>query len=157
MKIIFLDYDGVVNNLCFNEIDNFTEPNFNYPSMDKVNDRQAVAWLNKLCRETGAKIVVTSTWRMADNYQKCLRNGGLETSIEILGKTPCLHTRRGFEIQKWIDTHPEFQIEKMVILDDDADMEHLTPFLVQTDSIIGFTYYDYEKALMMLGGKQNNE
>lgn len=72
MKIIFLDYDGVVNTLWFDDING--EPNFNFPSDDKVNNTQAIAWLNKLCKETGAKIVVTSTWRMSENYKECLYN-----------------------------------------------------------------------------------
>ena len=53
MKIIFLDYDGVVNTLYFQRVNG--EPNFNYPQMDRVNNKQAIAWLNKLCRETRSK------------------------------------------------------------------------------------------------------
>lgn len=139
MNIIFLDYDGVVNTLIFNETDNYAEPNFNYPSMEKVNNHQAVCWLNKLCRETNAKIVVTSTWRLHDNYKECLYNGGLQESIEILGRTPYLLSKgkkRGDEIQAWIDKHSEdIEIDKFVILDDDTDMKHLKKYLVKCDAI----------------------
>ena len=77
MKIIFLDYDGVVNNLVF--IRPNGEPTFNcydrkslfkpFKIFDKyfflrdrkVNDKQAIGWLNLICREFNAKVVVTST------------------------------------------------------------------------------------------------
>ena len=56
MKIIFLDYDGVVNNLVFFDVNG--EPTFSYVEPDgektidrQVNDFQAMAWLNKICRE----------------------------------------------------------------------------------------------------------
>ena len=76
MKVVFLDYDGVVNTLWFKDVNG--EPNFNFPDDDRVNNTQAIAWLNKLCRETKAKIVVTSTWRMAKNYKECLYNGRIK-------------------------------------------------------------------------------
>ena len=148
MNIIFLDYDGVVNSLWFQDVNG--EPNFNFPSDDKVNNTQAIAWLNKLCRETESKIVVTSTWRYADNYKECLYNAGLNKNIEILGKTEKLGTKRGTEIQKWLDENKKLNIEKFVILDDDIDMEHLIDYLVVTDGLIGMTYYAYDKAKKML-------
>ena len=65
MKIIFLDYDGVVNNLVFQDING--EPNFNFPKLEQVNDKQAVAWLNKICREFDAKIVVFPPYLSSKN------------------------------------------------------------------------------------------
>ena len=52
-------------------------------------------WLNKLCKETGAKIVISSTWRFCEREgepttEDCLRNSGLLPEIEIIGKTPRL-------------------------------------------------------------------
>ncbi len=96
MKIIFLDYDGVVNNLVFHEIDG--EPDFYCKSLEKnssldkqVNDFQAVAWLNKICREFNCKIVVSSTWRTRNDYKECLYNAGFKG--EIIGKTPQIKRR----------------------------------------------------------------
>lgn len=151
MKVIFLDYDGVVNTLWFQEVNG--EPNFNFPNDNQVNNIQAIAWLNKLCRETGAKIVVTSTWRMSDNYKECLYNAGLNESIEILGATKILGTKRGLEIQQWLDDNKKLNIEKFVILDDDMDMEHLIEHLIVTDTSIGINYHTYFEALNMLGKK----
>lgn len=156
MKVIFLDYDGVVNSLIFP--DGSDNPTFNYPSDGKVNNHQAVQWLNKLCKHTGAKIVVTSTWRMFghDIAESCLRNGGLKDNIEIVGYTPVLHVHRGQEIHQWID-NCGYNIDEFVILDDDSDMDDLMDHLVKCDAVLGFTYYEYEKAMKILGGSENED
>lgn len=151
MKVIFLDYDGVVNTLWFNDVNG--EPRFDFPNDNRVNNTQAIAWLNKLCRETGAKIVVSSTWRLYDNYKECLYNAGLNKDIEILGRTKNLGTARGIEIQDWLDEHQELNIEKFVILDDDMDMAHLMDYAVFTDVYIGITYYVYDAAKKKLMGE----
>ena len=152
MKVIFLDYDGVVNNLVFHEIDG--EPTFYSKNWDKnpnkrdfsVNDFQAVAWLNKIVREFNCKIVVSSTWRMRKDYKECLYNAGFKG--EIIGRTPKLeqhvsHETRGREIKMWLDEHPD--IEDFVILDDDADMWILKDHLIQTNTYRGLGYEEYQK------------
>ena len=98
MRIIFLDYDGVVNTLWFQEVDG--EPNFNFPDMTQVNNTQAIAWLNKLYREYNYSIVVSSTWRYFNNYKEALYNAGLNKDIIILGSTPRgeFNERRGDEM-----------------------------------------------------------
>ena len=151
MKIIFLDYDGVVNTLIFDS--KRDEPYFNFPKDNKVNNFQAVCWLNKLCLENDAKIVVTSTWRNYENYKECLYNGGLSKNIEILGKTDDLGTKRGYEIQKWLDDNKNLEIKEFVILDDEDDMVNLGEKLVQTDTYIGITYHTYNTAALVLKNK----
>lgn len=151
MKLIFLDYDGVVNNLIFHKIDG--EPNFyaeesiEYNSRDyKVNDFQAVAWLNKICREFNCKIVVSSTWRTRKNYKECLYKAGFKG--KIIGRTPKLDGcfgRRGIEIQAWLDNNKDIEVEDFIILDDDADMEHLMSHLIQTNTYRGLGFEEYQK------------
>lgn len=147
--LIFLDYDGVVNTLCFNDV--YSEPNYNWPSDNRVNNTQAIAWLNKICRDFDCGIVVTSTWRKRDNYKECLWNAGLNTNIPLLGKTDeCAymeHETRGREISKWIDEHKDImsEIRDFIILDDDADMWYLSDHLIQTDTYLGLGFYEWEK------------
>ena len=151
MKIIFLDYDGVVNNLVFHTIDGepdfYAEKSIDHQYRDyKVNDFQAVAWLNKICREFNCKIVVSSTWRGRRDYKECLYNAGFKG--EIIGKTPKLEgcfCRRGLEIQKWLDNNKELEIDDFIILDDDADMEHLISHLIQTNTYRGLGFEEYQK------------
>lgn len=144
MKIIFLDYDGVVNNLVFQDING--EPNFNVPELDQVSDKQAVAWLNKICREFDAKIVVTSTWRGRDDYAECLYRAGF--SGKVIGRTTFeggLAGHRGTQIKQWLEDNQEYNNIDFIILDDDTDMEPYMDKLIKTDTIRGLGYYEYEK------------
>lgn len=121
MKIIFLDYDGVVNNLIFHKIDG--EPDFYAEDrrVRMVNDFQAVAWLNKICREFNCKVVVTSTWRTRKDYKDCLYRAGFNGTI--LDKTPFLDKERGLEIYAWLSNNLQnYDIDDFIILDDDTDM-----------------------------------
>ena len=137
MNVIFLDIDGVVNTLMIDvkpfdtKRGQITRDGFYYkintPNDLEVSNRQAVMWLNKLCKETNAKIVITSTWRFGqdglENTKKALYNSGLLREIEIIGGTSRKYNYtniRGYEIADYIDSHPE--IEKYVIIDDDIDM-----------------------------------
>lgn len=153
MKIIFLDYDGVVNNLVFHSIDGepdfYSEPLEEYSGRDyKVNDFQAIAWLNKICREFECKLVITSTWRWRDDYQECLYRAGLNEKVEILGRTPRsnLGHQRGWEIQEWFfQNKDKYDIEDYIILDDDSDMLHFSSHLIRTDTYRGLGFYEYQE------------
>ena len=153
-NLIFLDYDGVVNNLVFHTIDG--EPTYYTKAWEEgkvdtdkeVNDFQAVAWLNKICRDFNCKVVVTSTWRGRPDYKECLTNAGFKG--EILGKTPNLGTIRGQEIFVWLNREENQKIVKnvkdFIILDDDADMGIFkNGHLIQTDTFRGLGFHEYEK------------
>ena len=103
MKVIFLDYDGVVNTPIWDDRGNIDH---NYPSDGKVNNYQAIMWLNHLIWRTNAKIVVSSTWRYCCNdtsYQDCLYNAGLSKEIEIIGCTKWFGSEtRTEEIKKYL-------------------------------------------------------
>ena len=95
--------------------------------------------------------MVSSTWRInkpIEELQDLLVNSGFNHEIQVIGKTPVLYQQRGVEIQKWININ-EFK-GKFIIIDDDSDMCHLLPLLVRCDCQLGFTIYDYQKALRLL-------
>ena len=110
---------GVVNTPVWNE--KGTSCRYNFPSDGKVNNFQAVQWISEACKQFQYDIVVTSTWRDYSNYKECLINGGLREGIQILGKTDHLEVpegwSRGYEIQKYLDEHPE--INYFIIIDDE--------------------------------------
>ena len=142
-RIVFLDYDGVVNTPMWNE--KGTKCTYNFPNDGKVNNFQAVQWLSEACKKFHYDIVVTSTWRTEPNYRDCLIEGGLRPGIEILGRTPNFYDMpRGSEIKAYLDEHPE--IKYYVIIDDDSDMlpEQIDHF-IKTDYKVGFTLNDFEK------------
>ena len=83
-RVLFLDYDGVVNRSIWNE--KGTKYFFGYPEDGAVNDFQAVQWVSEFCARCKYDIVVTSTWRKYGNWKECLIAGGLREGIEVQGK-----------------------------------------------------------------------
>ena len=95
--------------------------------------------------------MVSSTWRISmsvEDLQNLITRSGFDPAIRVIGKTPILHQQRGLEIQEWIDTN-KFK-GNFIIIDDDSDMCHLLPLLICCDCQLGFTIYDYQKALKLL-------
>ena len=118
---------------------------YGFPKQGKVNNFQAVQWLSEACQKFGYDIVVTSTWRLDNNYKECLINGGLRKGIEVLGRTPRFSDQpRGTEIKAYLEEHPEIQY--YVIVDDEADMrpEQMGHFIM-TNGDTGFNLSDFKK------------
>jgi len=139
-KIIFLDVDGVLNfwNCWLGETPNVLRGK----SKTLVLSIDAINQLNRIVKETGAKIVLSSTWRRFKDHYDFLLESPIEG--EIIGETPDLlydlsrETSRGLEIKEWLEN--EYGEEcKFVILDDDDDMADLIDHFIQTDFETGLT------------------
>ncbi len=154
MKVIFLDIDGVLNSQDWYihrrdsvEMDSIDAQ---YPFYEF--DPRAVERLNRIIKETEAKIVVSSSWRSGEtveSLQKLLGLVGIKG--DVIGMTPHLWCQkpyedmdgyripRGCEIDWWLDNHGDFQrinwsqdeqlkcenkaiVKNYIILDDDSDM-----------------------------------
>lgn len=152
-KIIFLDFDGVmVNHKSW----------YVRHEGHATADPPCVEALNRIISETGAAIVVSSTWRIGarvTEMRKILSQWGVVGTV--IGYTPRLQKHvglitvsqpRGSEIHAWLDEQKHYQgiIESFVILDDDGDMEPLKDRLVQTKFEVGLTMADAEKAISIL-------
>ena len=146
-RVLFLDYDGVVNISMWNE--KGTRRSFGYPEDGRVNHFQAVQWVSEFCERCHYDIVITSTWRSEPNYKECLINGGLRKGIEILGKTEDLSEaggKRGDEIQFYLDMHPE--IRYYIIADDiDEVLPWQREHFVKINEKYGFCEPEMEKCL----------
>lgn len=154
--IIFLDLDGVVETIYW-ERDEQGVWSFNIHKVGRkdgrkeLNNKQAIGWLNELYSKVPYDIVISSTWRIdmsAEELQDLLIRSGFNPKIKVVGTTPILHLPRGIEIKRWIEEN-DFK-GKYIIIDDDSDMCDLLPVLVRTDCQLGFTIYDYQKALELL-------
>ena len=150
--IIVLDFDGVVETIYWDkkEDGSFTL-NSHKLGHNELNNKQAIGWLNELYSHIPYDIVISSMWRISmslEQLQDLLINSGFNPNIKVIGMTPILHQQRGLEIQEWIDEN-NFN-GKFIIIDDDSDMCHLLPLLVRCDCQLGFTIYDYNKALRLL-------
>lgn len=183
MKIIFLDIDGVLNcEEAYREgFCRYVDWNVGTDSGVKKAHHQSFYpkskdLLNKLIDETGAKIVVSSTWRQSgiewlkEVWDREHMKG------EIIGVTPKLNMSgytipRGCEIEYWLEEH-DFRhinwskerqqeyidksgIENYIILDDDSDMlygqrNHFVHILPSPRNKEGFNQKYYEEALEKL-------
>lgn len=138
MNIIFLDIDGVLNSTLYHknplyqqQVKALEDPTDRHTRQLLSIDPQAVEVLNGLIEKTGAKIVISSTWRQSNTLEELkaiLFERGLKA--EIISVTPVLHdfNVRGNEIYKWMYENkdligqPYYEFSTYVILDDDSDM-----------------------------------
>lgn len=111
MKVLFLDVDGVLNSERDYEVVSDRDTSIFY----RLNRKQ-IDMVHEIIKETGCKIVLSSSWRLMYGGRKALTCWG----IPIHDVTPSLEGCRGAEIKAWLDAHPE--VERYVIIDDDSDM-----------------------------------
>lgn len=136
MKLIFLDVDGVLN--CAETFEQRRDGNIAGTIFDL--DPRFVKRFKKIVKETGVKVVLSSTWRLHEDTRQAVRNHG----IEFIDCTPYITdvgTKRGREINAWLSTYTALKkepIEKFCILDDDSDMLPGQPFF-QTSWKTGLT------------------
>lgn len=159
MKIIFLDIDGVLNSTqtCedwhlrtgkggyggfFDEDDMATDENVKW-------GQKLVDNLRTIVEKTGARIVVSSTWRKhftVPKFKEMFSVYGWE-GAPVYDRTPLMRIR-GQEIKWWVQKHKP---EAYVIIDDFDDfLREQIPFFVETNPDIGLTSEDAEKAINIL-------
>jgi hypothetical protein len=109
-KLLFLDVDGVLNNLkVLGEGGNFA-----------LGCRQ-LSLLKLITSNTCCEIVLSSTWRLYEDHKNALRDAFESHLVPLwIGETPDFGTRvRRDEILSWLIGYEE--PAKVVILDDDKD------------------------------------
>jgi hypothetical protein len=181
MKVIFLDIDGVLN--CENAYKNGECQYQEWIWEDGRKDHyqrfcvRSKELLNKLIDETGAKIVISSSWRISgiDFMKKVWELE--EMHGEIIGITPLMRTQgihipRGLEIKYYLENDLKFRhvnwseeeqqkyindsgVETYIIIDDDSDMlygqkNHFVHVLPSPRNKEGFNQKYYNEALTKL-------
>lgn len=164
-RILFLDIDGVLNterqhDLCVNKgiapVDGF----------GYAFDPEAVTNLKRIVEETGADIVISSSWKLwgLDAMQRMWTKRALPGKvIDITPNTESdemllsvdldymeIPAIKGSEIKEWLTTKGH-DVTHYAILDDFPDMlpEQESHF-VQTDPSIGITEADANKTIEIL-------
>ncbi len=125
LDIIFIDIDGVLNYYG----DENTIFTFDPKAHDWANwCPKRIANLNKICKETGARVVISSSWRKIhtdldwwiDQFYLAEYHAGLDHHITVLGMTRnSSNGFRGREVQDYLNSLP--YLPRYVILDDDHD------------------------------------
>ena len=152
MKTIFLDIDGCINTMFT------TRRVFWFTFVDT----RKVLRLRNIVERTGAQIVLTSTWRIADTpiHKECLNR--LEQEFRRVrcpvwvDSTPVLpRAKRWQEINAWLMLHPE--VDEYIIIDDwgEDEFRPMIDRLVRCNPMHGLNKERAELAIQMLGEIEN--
>lgn len=164
-RVIFLDVDGVLNSVRWYGKYHFRH-RYRGDRLKRSFDPAAVKRLNYIVAATGAKVVLSSTWRLGGcvhGLQRMFDKVGAK--IHLVGITGRythheVTIPRGVEIKDYYSKafdHPSFydkcpsKLKGYVIIDDDSDMlyEQRNNFL-QTNNQYGLVDDDVPKAINIL-------
>jgi hypothetical protein len=179
-KIIFLDFDGVLNwegynrtdeciskyhrewnptNEITKDIKNRVHEFYTYISQEKIQ------LLNHITDKTGASIVLSTSWRKSYYYVIKQTYKHLGFTGEIIDKTPYYKVRnsfvsllsnRGVEIQDWINKNVTDKLDlRYIIIDDNPNnncgfLISQVPYLVEINPKTGLLQSDVDKAIKIL-------
>lgn len=160
MKIIFLDFDGVITT----------------PKSKCKLDPEKMALVGRILDATDAKIVISSSWRrysleetikhITDASNFFVGGNPFPYPEAVVGVTERMYSfcypnndrhfglLRGCEIEHYLNQHSD--IDSYVIIDDDQDMLLCqAENFVHTDGEIGLTEDDVERAIKILNNSND--
>lgn len=161
MKILFLDFDGVLNSW----------QSVYWEKRHEISSKTilcpiAMSNLDELMKVTpNLRIVVSSTWRKyipIDDLKKILSEQGFKSAERIIDYTIYKQSGLKFsqtgerwgEIKEWLDEHPE--VTQWAIVDDNKVTSDPNPTvearLVRTDPRVGLDWYKTDALRAILGG-----
>lgn len=145
MNVIFLDFDGVINN--WNHFEGI--------------DYNNVKYLLQIIKSTNAKVVATFSkkWTFQRDSGIDYKNTSFckdanvlkEYGIEIFDITPYVNGNRELEIREYLRLHPE--IEQFLILDNDYIIKSLLGHQVFLDLYKGLCEEHVNPSINILNGK----
>lgn len=146
MKIIFLDCDG---ELTYSDYENEETADI---------DIEKVKLLKEICDKTGAKVVISSSWRGSDSYTPriyyVLINILTSNGIEVLGDTPHLPTE--FEgnisnpissttLEELLDLKIKYGTGRAAEIQKWIDEHNVDNFVILDDEDFDWSDYGYDK------------
>lgn len=144
MKIIFLDIDGVLINRRY--------------ASRTTADPRCIEQLNRITDTTGAKIVVSSSWRHRGLPQITLTLKQWRVSGDIIDITPNMEDvdiskKRRCEIMRWMDEHEGYSWmhDTFVVLDDEPGA-FFSKHTVMPEFEHGLNEVDADRAIAILEG-----
>jgi HAD domain in Swiss Army Knife RNA repair proteins len=141
MKVIFLDIDGVLN--C--------RKTPNPRKFPYVIDDELLARFTQLLQQTGASVVLSSTWR----YDPAGIFSAKHYGVPFMDITPDMPDEpRCKEILEWLRDHPE--VTRYVVIDDEDDELDKLP-LFQPSSRTGLTQKIVDGAADYLNGRTEKD
>ena len=157
MKSIFLDFDGVMDTAYYDHVLNKN----GLPGNDlfgTVFDPNCVKNLKHIIDQTGADIVVSSSWKYLMTYRDFLdmwEYRGLPGFVTDVTPTPLVRRNRGDEIDAWLN---ECNAECQYVIIDDFDgsnfNEHQIPRLLVVNPFFGLDEDTAERAIWLLNSDE---
>ena len=154
--IIFLDIDGVLNSIHWwvgrqDLVRSYLPPRRASTAWrEKRLDPACVGRLQHLVEQTGASIVLSTSWRFRmsiPEFRKLMALHGFEAA-PVIGATPAIvRSIRGEEVAAWRIEHQS--VCPYVCLDDDGDFLPDQP-LVQTHPEVGLSDDDVKRCVLLL-------
>ena len=93
-KYLFLDIDGVLNHDEWFESENYKKHQENWKK--SMFDPECVARVNKILEATGAKLVVSSSWRSMSDLKEIFEGVGLPTDFDITPHADRIYSREEY-------------------------------------------------------------
>jgi len=164
MKVIFLDFDGVLNSSKWFAANKqrITESTSLLTRGRAELDPESIQRVLSIIAATGAAVVISSSWRNLHTMAE-ISEMLPELAVHFVDKTPDLNKIdsdrdigcwRGHEIAFWIQEFEKKngQLDSFLILDDDSDMlPHQKTNFVQTNWEVGILDTHVEQAIKILG------
>ena len=155
MKVIFLDIDGVLVTESHLTTLNKSGKRMTDSTGRHLFSPECVENLRKILDVTGAKIVLSSAWRMFGKAVFIQMWNDRKMPGEIIDFTPDLHHGRGVEIVDWLNlpiTHRHDIVDSFVIIDDCISdmMIGQLPRIVKTTWLNGLTAEHADAAIQIL-------
>lgn len=162
MKIIFLDFDGVLNteiyqshffHLCkemeMKRVDaKLLKRLIIRDEFGDIFDPVAVKNLSWIVEATDSKIVVSSSWRSMGLQKLKLMWEMRDLPGEIIDITPTFGTVRGEEVMDWLKMN---DYDDYIIIDDNTDfLDEQKNKLILTNPTYGLSYVDALKSVELL-------
>lgn len=151
--VVFLDFDGVL--VTHRSQYGMGDVGDLWGCFDPV----AIGLLNKLNSKHNLVFVVSSTWRRLLPDKKAisiLKENGFKGNFHKDWCTPVTFSERlrAYEIEDWLEDHPEY-FDNFIVIDDDETVDkHYPENSIVVDSYEGFLYGDYAKFVRKINGNE---
>lgn len=166
MKVLFLDFDGVLNSETYQMI--LLNKGLKWTDQfGPVFDPEAVKNLGRIVEAIpGLRIMVTSSWKIGhDNswlrslWKKRDMPGSavvlpdyvpIMANMDITEDNIAILAGKGYEIQHWLDMNATENCRYVIVDDMDNFLPEQIPYLVQTNPWVGLTEENACKVIKLL-------
>ena len=150
-KIIFLDFDGVLNTEYYQGLLQFQGKQWQ-DEHGAFFDPKAVRQLKRIIDATGADIVVESSWKYLglEAMQELWRVRDLPG--RVIDITPSLtdNASKGGEIAAWLSEHATPDTRYVIIDDEYVVLDSQIPYFIWTNPYEGLTEGQADRAILIL-------